>query len=233
MKYYKKKNARFSGISFYIIMAVCMIAVGFAAYSAMDAARMNNNSDDTSYSEYSNSQDSNEQSIILEPVNPNEEESLSNEATSDTQKGVTVDVENETKEPYFTSPLEDFDILKEFSSDTLQFSATYNDMRLHTGVDLVPFENLLVLSCADGTVTSIDQGTVMGTVITVDHGNNVYIRYCGVKNVKVEVGATVSANTALAEIGTVTSECADQAHLHLEVLQNGNPVDPLSVIPLG
>jgi murein DD-endopeptidase MepM/ murein hydrolase activator NlpD len=103
-------------------------------------------------------------------------------------------------------------------------------MRLHTGIDLVPFESLVVYSCSDGRVASIDIGTVMGDVITVEHANNIFIRYCGVKNIKVSVNDTVTADTPLAEVGTVTGECAEQAHLHLEVLENSEIIDPSTII---
>lgn len=229
MKYYKNKTAKFfNGTGFYIVMAVCMIAVGFAAYSAMDAARMNNNSNDTSYYEEPENTENQDDNVILEPVNPTKEEPL----ITENEQPATEDVGNEAKEPYFVPPLNDAQIYKEYSEDTLQYSQTYNDMRLHTGIDLLSSENLLVLSCSSGTVASIDDGTIMGCVITIDHGNNIFIRYCGVKNVKVEVGSSVEAGTAIAEIGTVNNECADEAHLHLEVLNNGTPVDPTTIIPL-
>ena len=227
MKYYKKKTAKFlNGAGFYIVMAVCMIAVGFAAYSAMDAARMNNNSGDTSYNE--NSEENNSQDIVLEPVSPQEDILPTTEQENTHEQ--TSEVDTKTEEPYFTPPLKNYEISKEYSKDTLQYSATYNDMRLHTGIDLVPFESLVVYSCSSGTVASIDTGTVMGDVITVEHENNIFIRYCGVKNIKVKVGDTVNADTPIAEVGTVTGECAEQAHLHLEVIENSETIDPLSII---
>jgi stage II sporulation protein Q len=104
-------------------------------------------------------------------------------------------------------------------------------MRLHTGTDILATDSLLVKSCGSGTVTGIDTDTIMGTVITVDHGNGIYIRYCGIKNVNVNVGDTVTVESSIGEIGTVTSECAEQAHLHLEVIKDGNPIDPAVLIP--
>ena len=144
MKFYKKKTAKFfNGAGFYIVMAVCMIAVGFAAYSAMDAARMNNNSNDTSYNQ--NSEENNNSEIILEPVSPEENPLPTKEP--ETSGETTAEVDSQTKEVYFTAPLREYEISKEFSENTLQYSATYNDMRLHTGIDLVPFESLVVYSC--------------------------------------------------------------------------------------
>lgn len=235
MKYYKSKTARFlNGKGFYFVMAVCMIAIGFAAYSAMDAARLDDKTPTHDFSDSSNEEIQNE--ITLEPVKPDMTEPVEEPTPttdSETSSEQTTAVDNAAVAEYFFSPLENGSISKAFDGETLQYSATYNDMRLHTGTDIIPDESLLVNSCGNGTVASIDADTIMGTVITIDHGNGIYIRYCGVKNVKVAIGDVLTSDTAIAEVGTVTSECAEEAHLHIEVIKDGNPIDPATLIPLG
>ncbi len=42
----------------------------------------------------------------------------------------------------------------------------------------------------------------------------------------VKPGDTVTAGQKLGTVGTISCECAEEAHIHLEVLQNGQYLDP-------
>lgn len=223
MKKYKTKTAAFlAGKGFYLILGLCMVAIGFAAYSAMDSMRMDetekkggNNSLISSYN------NSSEQELPKAEV----QQPVANQSSSVEE---TVSVDTVVAAEYFTLPFEG-NIAKGYSSELLQYSETYGDMRLHTGIDIIPSGSLVVQSCGAGVVASIDEKTVFGTVITVDHGNGVFIRYCGVKNIKVQKDDVLEAGTAIAELGVVTNECAEEAHLHLEVLKDGEAVSPESI----
>jgi hypothetical protein len=67
MKQNKSKIIKFlNGKGFYIVMAVCMTAVGFAAYSAMDAARLTDKEPQHDFS--SSAEQSTEDDITLNPT---------------------------------------------------------------------------------------------------------------------------------------------------------------------
>ncbi len=230
MKKSPSRVARFlSGKGFYLVLAGCMVAIGFAAYSALDAIAPPKESTEPSPKQsYEQSNDT----YTVPSTNPTP---VTTPTPATTQKP-TEPVAEEQPVPAdapavaekFTAPFKGT-VLKDFDDKTLQYSKTYEDLRLHTALDLCPQDGLLVNSCGDGTVASIDEGTAMGTVITVDHGNGLFLRYCGVKNVKVAVGDTVSMSQPLAEIGVVTNECADEAHLHLEASRDGTPISPATL----
>lgn len=229
MKYYKSKLARFlNGKGFYIVMAICMIAVGFAAYSAMDAARLTDKPQQEENISSSAKSDQ-ENNVTLKPQK--QEQPTQNSSKPTATENSSEPVQNQAVAEYFISPLENGTVVKGYDSETLQYSATYNDMRLHTGTDIVPNESLIVKSCGNGTVLSIDADTIMGTVVTVDHGNGIYIRYCGLKNINVGVDDLLSAESVIGEIGTITGECAEEAHLHIEALKDGSLIDPAVLIP--
>ena len=46
---------------------------------------------------------------------------------------------------------------------------------------------------------------------------------------KVKPGDTVTAGQKLGTVGTISCECAEEAHIHLEVLQNGQYLDPAKI----
>lgn len=222
MKFYESKTAKFlAGRGFYIVLAVCMAVIGVAAYSAMEATVP-----DTVQEESGG--DKQEGAVIPSvPVTPevSEDLPLTYDQPEDSS-AAEVDTEEET--PYFTEPISGT-VTKEFSNTALLYSETFKDMRIHTGADITPDMSTVVVAAYSGTVKSVEEDTVYGTVITVDHGDGVVLKYCGVKNVTVQSGDIVDAGEIIAEIGTVANECADKDHLHLELILNGEYTDPMTL----
>lgn len=222
MKFYESKTAKFlAGKGFYIVLAVCMAVIGVAAYSAMESA--------TPGTVQEESTESQQNSVVIPsvPVTPPESSNLP--ATYDEpHNSEATDVEGEGEAPYFMEPISGT-VSKNFSNTTLQYSKTFNDMRIHTGTDITPTDASVVVAASSGTVKSVEENTVYGTVLTIDHGEGVVLKYCGVKNVTVQSGDIVDAGEIIAEIGTVNNECADKPHLHLELILNGELADPMEL----
>jgi hypothetical protein len=94
-------------------------------------------------------------------------------------------VSEEAKVLNFIFPV-DGKISKNYSETELQYSATYGDMRLHTGIDIACEKGASVKAMEEGRVVSVEENTSFGTVITVDHGNGITAKYCGIENVTVK-----------------------------------------------
>ena len=122
------------------------------------------------------------------------------------------------------------EILKAFSDTALQFSATYNDMRLHAATDIEAAAGTAVLSCGDGTVKSVEQGTNSGNCVTIEHKGGVTFKYCGLDKITVANGDTVKMGDSIGTVGTVPMECSDKSHLHLEAYSDNKPVNPMDII---
>lgn len=218
MKFYKSKTAKFlAGKGFYLVLAVCMAAMGIAVYSVLDATDITQPQENSSINESS-------QAPILPSV-PIEQEPSSIEEEPQNSSQETEPVDNEGVATFFMLPLNG-EILKHYDETQLQYSATYNDMRLHTGTDIKPTDSKEVVSAGDGTVSSVEENTVLGNVITVEHGGGVVIRYCGIKDITVNAGDIISAGFVIGQVGAVTNECIDEEHIHIEVFKNGKPVNP-------
>ena len=226
MKYSQYSSNNQGNSAFYIVIAFCLILIGVAAWFAF--SRMNaeppvnqtpQSSIDNNFSEYPN-----DTSSYNEIVPDTSSDIISSEITNEI-------VENEpyTEPQAYALPVNG-EILKDFSNSALQYSATFGDMRIHNAVDIACSEGTVVTACTDGKVMSIEETSSLGTVITIDHGDGLIIKYAAIKDVAVKKDASVSMGDKLGTVGTVPNECADQTHLHLEAYSNGESISILELI---
>lgn len=127
------------------------------------------------------------------------------------------------------------DVINPFSNGLPVKSTTTGIWQTHNGVDLKSDLGTHVKSISNGTVKEIKEDTLLGTCVTIDHGNGIVARYCNLnKSLTVKEGDAVSAGTVIGAVGdTAVSEQSDPAHLHLEVLNNSKFVDPINLINPG
>ena len=120
----------------------------------------------------------------------------------------------------------------EYSADALVFSETMEDWRAHAGVDFLAKVGDVVCSIGDGMVTDFYYDELTGHTMEITHPDGCISVYCGLgETVFAEAGQTVSAGDAIGTVGDdLPFESADEPHLHLEVIQNGRRIDPLSII---
>ena len=119
--------------------------------------------------------------------------------------------------------------------DTLPvYSATMNDFRVHTGIDIATAEGADVLATARGVVSLVWSDPLMGECLSIDHGNGVVSIY---KNLSPELAEGIAKDAKVVagqKLGTVGNsaliESAEEAHLHFEMTKDGDTVDPLSYI---
>lgn len=216
----------FSGKGFYMVLAGCLIAVGVAAWSAVAAI---NDQNTTKKPDNVNSYLSSEVPQIEEPVQ-NEVIDEPYSEPSDTSEIESQTTNTKPVAAYFVMPVSG-SVEKEFDAKTLQYSATFQDMRLHLGVDIIAEKGASVVACGDGTVSRIYSDLILGTIIEIDHGNGIVARYCGMdENLLVDIDDVVTASQKIGTLGYVPGESADASHLHFEMLKNGKQVPPLKTM---
>lgn len=211
-----------------------MIAIGVSAWSALDKVSTpppsltSNNTAQTVEENSSKETEANkEQSDI-----PDERESseISSEELLDSVSSKPEAALQTPTAKYFIFPVVG-EVIKKFSATELQYSVTFNDMRLHSGIDIKADEGTAVKSAGDGMVTEIINDPQLGFLVRIDHGNGMEAVYAGLsKSVAVEENDIVKSGTNLGPLGTVNNECLDAPHLHLEFYKNGKPVDPLEYL---
>lgn len=212
---------------FYIIIIVALLLIAVVAWIGLSNMNDPTTDPDTSMSETPNLDDDNSQeyesndSSYDDSSIPSTPDDIISEVMPSTPTDDTVKNEPYTKS--YTMPING-EILKDFSADTLQFSQTFGDMRLHTAVDIACKEGTFVSAITDGKVLSIEESTALGNVITIDHGDGLVVKYACVKDAKVKAGDTVKGGDLIGAVGTIPNESSDQPHLHVEATKNGKPV---------
>ncbi|MCQ2478345.1 MAG: M23 family metallopeptidase [Clostridia bacterium] len=236
MKY--SQNPKFRGsLTFYTVVACCLVAIGGASYFALSKDKTsvkNNVSDNQSYKAPLSSYNSN--GTPKKTESKVESKTEANKTVSDVPYEESK-VESSTNTPpvqekaAFVLPAEG-KIIKNYSDTALQYSSTYNDMRLHLGIDIACKKNSNIKAVTNGTVTAVEKSVELGNVITVDHGSGIKVKYCGLKDVKLKAGQSVKAGDILGLCDTVPSECADEEHIHIEAFKDDKSVSPLEIIGL-
>lgn len=225
--YSENKNKNYV---FYIIIVAALIIIAIIAWIGL--SNMNDdtqNVPDTSMNESPNS-NNNSQEYNSNDSSYNDSSTPENpkDFVSDIMPSAPTDdeVPNQPYEKSYTMPVNG-DILKDFSTETLQFSQTFGDMRLHTAVDIACKEGTFISSLTDGKVLSFEESTALGGVLTVDHGDGLIVKYACVKEPKFKAGDKVKSGDLIGKVGTVPNESSDQPHLHLEATKNNKPISIL------
>ena len=120
---------------------------------------------------------------------------------------------------------------KDFSMGVPVYNSTMGDYRTHNGVDFVGKPGDAVKPIAAGRVLSVENDTVRGNVVTVDHGGGVGSTVRGIADEGlVAEGVEVVEESVIGTLGTVPCELKEGDHIHLEVRVNGALTDPLEVM---
>ncbi len=139
----------------------------------------------------------------------------------------------ESNPPVYLCPVSGT-VNRRHDTETLVFSDTMGDWRIHTGTDIACSLGDTVEVTADGTVQEVWDDAMMGKCVSVSHQNGVVSIYKNLADVLaegIEAGATVKAGDAIGQVGeTALSELADAPHLHFEMTVDGKPTDPLSLL---
>ncbi|MFK7921954.1 MAG: M23 family metallopeptidase [Bacteroidia bacterium] len=105
----------------------------------------------------------------------------------------------------------------------------FSESKAHYGVDIVAEQNALIRSVAAGFVVISEYSDENGWVIGVSSADNVVTFYKHNSRLLKQVGSPVFAGEPIAVIGN-SGENSTGPHLHLELWQNGAPVDPANYL---
>ncbi len=116
----------------------------------------------------------------------------------------------------------------EHYSNTMVFNATLNRFTSHLGVDFYAQEGTDVLAVYGGTVKSVENTLLKGVTVTIDHGDGLMTVYNSLADGDcVSVGMTVKKGDVIGQVSTTNrQEYKSGAHLHFEVIENGELIDP-------
>lgn len=108
-------------------------------------------------------------------------------------------------------------------------SEPYNIEDKHYAVDIVTTRNAPVKSVADGRVIFAEWTAETGFVVILEHSYDLISVYKHNASINISQGDMVRAGEVIATAGN-TGELTTGPHLHFELWNDGNPVDPSEYI---
>ena len=110
--------------------------------------------------------------------------------------------------------------LAEFSGNELVYNETLADWRTHNGADYAADPGDEVTPVCAGKVTTVDQDALWGGVVEITDADGGVWRYCGLTDVKVKAGESITAADTLGAVGSIPAEANVEPHIHLECLRD-------------
>lgn len=128
---------------------------------------------------------------------------------------------------------ENVSLLKNFydydsEEDTQKNAIIYyeNTYMQSSGVAYGGVENFDIVAVLDGTVTSIKEDELLGTIVEIQHENNTYSLYQSISNVKVKENDIVTQGTIIGTSGISNLQKDLGSHLYFEIIKENTPLNP-------
>ncbi len=228
---------------FYIILFLCIGAIGISGYVLFFEGQEGNQAEVNSGAQIeeitpddypiNNAPVINETPVEVPDETPIDEPKTAQDGGEKAEPSVKVNNPVPTpKSPFYVRPVPG-EIIKQYSGDKLIKDVTMGDWRTHSGVDFLTLDGERVSAVADGTVEDIFFDAMLGYCIRVSHSDGVESLYCNLmKNATVKKGDAVKAGDIIGGVGSsMLSESADKPHLHLEMMKDGQRIDPMTLLP--
>ena len=246
LKKYAGFVSKVAKFGFYIILFLCISAIGISGY-VMYLAR-NTAEDVRQNAEIGNSLElpfpKEFESVsspveILAPIEDKTEKKeappVKEEKKEEVKKKEATQTPKKTEEKTVYTMAVAGSVNAPFSNGELVKSKTMDDWRIHEGVDIKAEAGTPVLAIADGVIEAVESDSMLGNTVRVIHTNGLRSVYANLGDeIKVKKGDAIKAGDTIGVIGeSAISECLEPPHLHLEVISDGKHIDPLTLFPAG
>ena len=243
----KKLEGFFTGKGLYIVLFLCAAVIGVSAWmmatgnETMENDPVRNNSvnldDKRVETVIVPAQSGTAETGALEADAPevNTEGLAENAEVQDSEAVAAVEEQPvvEAAAPIYVWPVAG-QVERAHSSDTLSYDQTLRDWRTHEGIDIIAELGAPVVAAHSGSVESIVQDSLYGTVVTVSHGDGTRTIYANLaENPPVNVGDWIDCGTTIGSVGsTALCEISQTSHLHFAITVNGTAADPMDYLPV-
>ena len=228
-----------NGKGFYVVVLVCVAAIGISGFYLMRSMRGEEEDAAVSGTASVTVTPSVRPSASLEPKESGEVQSSARPTVSRPAETEPAE-ETPSQEPaasqptalVYTWPVKG-ELLADFSLETLAYDETMGDWRTHSGIDVAADQGANVMATANGTVSEIFSDDLMGTTVVIDHGQGMVSTYSNLQTEPtVAVGDKVYTGSIIGAVGsTAIAESSRASHLHFELLEDGTAVDPVDYLP--
>ena len=233
-------EAFFTGKGFYIVLFLCAAIIGGSAW--MMAAGERTMAEDIADMNRQSLENHRVETVILPPAQEEIQQAMAPETrvTREEDEGVAPAQSSETWNgepaaepgPSYVWPVSG-QIDRRHDNKVLTYDATMRDWRTHEGIDILAPLGEPVCAAHAGSVESIVQDDLFGTVLTISHGDGARTVYANLaEQPAVSVGDRVEAGDVIGAVGsTALGEIGQGSHLHFAVTVDGAGVDPLAYLP--
>ena len=233
-------EAFFTGKGFYIVLFLCAAIIGGSAW--MMAAGERTMAEDIADMNRQSLENHRVETVILPPAQEEIQQAMAPETrvTREEDEGVAPEQSSETWNgepaaepgPSYVWPVSG-QVERRHDKNVLTYDATMRDWRTHEGIDILAPLGEPVCAAHAGSVESIVQDDLFGTVLTVSHGDGARTVYANLaEQPAVSVGDRVEAGDVIGAVGsTALGEIGQGSHLHFAVTVDGAVVDPLAYLP--
>lgn len=244
----KKLEGFFNGKGFYIVLFLCAAVIGVSAWvmaagnetmadeKNIGSVRMENRRVETiivpsAQTEPVLQEQPEETAPIVsdEGLNKTQDSAATEEDASKVwREGDTVEV----AAPLYAWPVTG-EVSRSHDTSNLSYDNTMKDWRTHSGIDILAPAGTAVTAAHSGSVESVTNDELMGTTVTVSHGDGGRTVYANLDpTVSVSVGDWVEPGTPIGAVGsTAICEVSQEEHLHFAITVNGEGVNPLNYLP--
>lgn len=137
-------------------------------------------------------------------------------------------------QPYFNSSVtiakSYYDYMADESQQEKAILSYDNTYTQNTGIDYTADSPFEVVAILNGRVIDVREDQVLGKVVEIEHDNGYISIYQSLKEVNVNKGEMVSQGQILGMSGKNELEKELENHLHFEIYDNGQSVNPLNYI---
>ncbi len=100
--------------------------------------------------------------------------------------------------------------------------------RFHHGLDISAPKGTEILAYQQGKVIYAARMSSFGLFVVIEHADGSFSRYAHMSEILAKVGDIVSAGTVIGKVGSTGRSTGN--HLHLEIIQNNERIDPELII---
>lgn len=108
-------------------------------------------------------------------------------------------------------------------------SKSFDKSKKHYGIDIVTEREYPIKSCLDGTILFASWTPNDGEVVIIQHNNDFISIYKHCSSILIKVGDQVKRADPLGIVGN-SGKHTSGTHLHFEIWQKGNPINPQELI---
>ena len=233
----RKLEGFFTGKGFYIVLFLCAAVIGLSAWmmatgkEAMeDLNAINGMNFDANRVETIIIPPASEAEDIL-PASAPDKENLSIGGSSAVQVWNDEDIKA-VEAPLYIWPLQG-ELERSHNLDQLSYDVTLRDWRTHNGIDICAPLGSSVSAVAAGSVLSVEQDSLYGTVVSIEHTDGTVSVYANLADMPtVSEGDWVECGEIIGSVGsTALCEIGQGTHLHFAMKYDGENVNPLEYLP--